>query len=399
MSFSPLPLSYCTNVHPGKTVAEVEAGLDRYTVRVAARLASTGCRLAPGLWLANSVVKELLANDDLRRRFRAGLVARGLACHTLNAFPFGDFHNERVKEDVYRPGWTEKSRLEYTLSAARILADLLSEGVDGSISSLPLGFAGIEGSAEPPASCVENLVEAAVALSRLQKHTGRCIRLALEPEPCCWLDETPSAIGFFRDRLWPRAAMCDALEAVRTHIGLCFDVCHQSVAFEDMAGAISEIDAAGIRINKIHITCAIELEEPAHNVEGRRALATYVEPRYLHQTKARTADGRIVRRLDLDTSLALEPPDDFVRAERWRVHYHVPVDAETLGPLKTTRSDLRKALAAVHGLSYAPHLEVETYTWELLPQIGKPDLVEGLVREMTATRSLLDSLTGSSRTR
>jgi sugar phosphate isomerase/epimerase len=389
MSLSDLPLSYCTNVHPGRTVAEIEQGLDRYTVNVAARF---GAPLAAGLWLAAPVVTELLHTDSGCRRFAAGLAERGLTCHTLNAFPFGDFHSPRVKEHVYRPSWAERQRLEFTVSAAQILVQLLPTGVEGSISTLPLGYPGIDSSPDFLHDCAQNLVDAAVRLHRLEEEFGRTIRLAIEPEPCCWLDETPSAIDFFTSRLWPLAAERGLLDPVRRHVGLCLDVCHQAVAFEDIRQSVAQIDRAGIRINKIHITCAIELENPAANLDGRRALARYVEPRYLHQTKARLADGRVLVVFDLDQALALDPPPEFLQAERWRVHFHVPVDAERLGPLKTTRADLRSALEAVKSLPYAPHLEVETYTWEVLPDRPAVDLVDGLTRELTATQSLLGEL-------
>jgi hypothetical protein len=173
---------------------------------------------------------------------------------------------------------------------------------------------------------------------------------------------------------------------------LCFDVCHQAVAFEDVGQSIASLDAAGIRINKIHITCAIELRDPATNREARAALAEYAEPRYLHQTKARTSDGRVLTQFDLDPSFALEPPADFLAAPIWRTHFHVPVDAERLGPLATTRAELRATLAAVRRLSYAPHLEVETYTWDVMPGSGSRDLVDGLTRELCATRALLAEL-------
>jgi sugar phosphate isomerase/epimerase len=391
MSLTNLALSYCTNVHPGRTVAEIEQGLDRYTVNVATRL---GAPLAAGLWLADPVVKELLRSDTASRRFAEGLAARGLTCHTLNAFPFGDFHSPRVKEHVYEPSWAERPRLEFTASAARVLAQLLPAGCEGSISTLPLGFPGIHSFPNFHRDCVENLIDAALSLHRLEEESGHTIRLAIEPEPCCWLDETSTAIEFFKNRLWPRAEERGSLEAVRTHIGLCVDVCHQAVAFEDMKQSISDIERAGVRINKIHITCAIELEHPATNLEGRRALARYVEPRYLHQTKARLADGRVLAVLDLDRALSADVAPEFLNAERWRVHFHVPVDAERLGPLKTTRTDLRTALAAVKSLSYAPHLEVETYTWEVLPDRPAVDLVDGLTRELTATRALLGEISG-----
>jgi sugar phosphate isomerase/epimerase len=385
MSLSNLPLSYCTNVHPGRTLAEIEHGLDEYTVPMAA---GYGAPLAAGLWLAAPVVKELLETDPDCRRFADGLARRGLTCHTLNAFPYGDFHSPRVKENVYKPSWAERPRFDFTLAAAQILARLVPAGAEGSISTVPLGFPEIDSFPAFLGECVENLIATATSLHRIEEETGRTIRLGIEPEPCCWLDETPTAIDFFKNRLWPRAAERRALDVVKKHIGLCLDVCHQAVAYEDMGQIVSEIDSAGIRINKIHITCAIELENPASNNEGRRALARYVEPRYFHQTKARLADGRVLTALDLDKALA-DPRPEFLQADRWRVHFHVPVDAEHLGPLKTTRTELREALAAVKGLSYAPHLEVETYTWEVLPERSAVDLVDGLTRELTATRSLL----------
>jgi hypothetical protein len=388
MSLSNLPLSYCTNVHPGRTLAEIEHGLDQYTLPMAA---GYGAPLAAGLWLAAPVVKGLLETDPECRRFAEGLARRGLTCHTLNAFPYGDFHSPRVKENVYKPSWAVRSRFDFTVAAARILAQLLPPNVEGSISTVPLGFPGIDSFPEFLGDCVENLLATAALLHRIEEESGRTIRLGIEPEPCCWLDETPSAIEFFKNRLWPRAAERNALDMVTKHIGLCLDVCHQAVAFEDMRQIVSEIDGSGIRINKIHITCAIELENPASNDEGRRALARYVEPRYLHQTKAHLADGRVLTAFDLDQALT-DPRPEFLRAERWRVHFHVPVDAERLGPLKTTRTELREALKAVKGLSYAPHLEVETYTWEVLPESRAVDLVDGLTRELTATRALLNEV-------
>ena len=388
MSVSPLPLSYCSNVHPGRTVAEIEKGLDEYTVNVAAQF---GAPLAAGLWLANPVVEELLHSSTLLTRFADGLAARGLTCHSLNAFPFGDFHSKRVKEHVYIPSWAERERLAFTVSAAQVLTRLLPAGVEGSISTLPLGYPDIHSFPEFLADCTERLIDAAIALARIEEDSGRTIRLAIEPEPCCWLDETHTAIDFFTNRLWPRAAERQALDTVRHHVGLCLDVCHQAVAFEDMGQSVALIDGAGIRINKVQITCAIGLERPSTNAEGRRALADYVEPRYLHQTKARLADGRVLSVLDLDRALA-EPPPEFLQADSWRVHFHVPVDAERLGPLTTTRTELREALETVQGLSYAPHLEVETYTWEVLPDGPAVPLVDGLTRELIATRTLLDEL-------
>ena len=188
------------------------------------------------------------------------------------------------------------------------------------------------------------------------------------------------------------AADQNALEAVEAHVGLCFDMCHQAVEFEDIAASIDLLEANDIRIEKVHISNAIELQNPAENREGRTALAQYAEPRYLHQTYARLADGRILTRDDLHPADVHRPESeytDFDRAEAWRIHFHVPVNARQLGPLHTTHTELRQAIRRVAALPYAPHLEIETYTWEVLPEGQSVDLVAGLCQEFLATSELL----------
>ena len=387
MSISNLPLSYCTNVHPARTLAEVEQALDRYTVKIAERF---GKPLAAGLWLPRSVVKELIYTTEGVSRLREGLglAGRGLSCHTLNAFPFGDFHSPRVKENVYLPDWSHGDRLSYTQDCATILAHLLPKGGEGSISTLPLGFKGAKNSTDFLDDCAQALLVTATFLHRLHTSKKKMIRLAVEPEPLCVLETTAETIEFF-GRLHEIAKRQGKLDIVRDHVGVCYDVCHQAVEFEDVAQSIRDLEAAGIRINKVHISAAIELKNPAGNAEGRTELLRYVEPRYLHQTFAKTAAGKIVHETDLNESLISNPSPDFAGAEAWRVHFHVPIDAENLGPLATTRPELIKALKEVGKLNYAPHLEVETYTWQVLPGAGPMDLVEGLARELKSADRLV----------
>jgi hypothetical protein len=200
-----------------------------------------------------------------------------------------------------------------------------------------------------------------------------------------------SDLAFF-EQLRERAANQQALELVNEYLGVCYDVCHQSVEFEDVAESIHALRAHDIRINKVHITCAIRIEQPNTNLAAREVLAQYVEPRYLHQTMARNSTGEISRLIDLTTEMTSHPTDGFELADEWRVHYHVPVNADSLGPLGTTREDLKLALKTVAGLDYAPHLEVETYTWEVLPDGKQVSLVDGLTQELQATRDLLNPL-------
>ncbi|MCA9068016.1 MAG: metabolite traffic protein EboE, partial [Planctomycetaceae bacterium] len=314
MTWNPLPLSYCTNVHPGRTVAEVEYGLNEYTVPLRSNF---GEPLAAGLWLAQPVVRELLETPDGVRRFAEGLDRRGLSCHTLNAFPFGDFHSARVKENVYLPDWTDPLRLQYTEDCAKVLAALLPPDTEGSISTVPLGFKEFEHAEDFEEQAIRLLLKLAVSLDRLHQETGRKVRLAIEPEPFCLVETTDEAIAFFQ-RLFEVAM--DEFNPIlaQEYLGLCYDVCHQAVEFEDVADSIGRIDQAGIAINKIHITCAIHLGTPSQNKEGLEALARYVEPRYLHQTMAKTQDGAILRQVDLTEPFARTPPTDFQEAAAWR---------------------------------------------------------------------------------
>lgn len=201
--------------------------------------------------------------------------------------------------------------------------------------------------------------------------------------------------------LFEQADALGCEDLVRQYIGLCFDVCHQAVEFEDVAKSIRAFDNAGIRICKVHITNALELLNPSENAAGRQALCRFAEPRYLHQTFARFADGSIQARLDLQPEdIECEPPDEFLKAEAWRVHFHVPIYAESLGTLNTTRRDLEAALRQIAQLSYAPHLEVETYTWPVMPgdtsgtaATAKPDdadpLAARISRELQSAAELL----------
>lgn len=388
MTLSTLPLSYCTNVHPGLTVGEVESGLRENTVVVRNRVGE----LAAGLWLARPVATELLDTPSALDRFSEGLHEAGLTCYTLNTFPYGNFHDDRVKENVYLPDWARDERFDYTLDSARLLSRLLpDDGTEGSLSTVPLGFKPFDYPETFSDECAGRLISLAQSLHQIEEESGRKIRLAIEPEPFCVIETTDETIKFFR-RLRELAADAGALDVVNEYIGVCYDVCHQAVEFEDVADSIRQLAAEQVRINKVHITCAIRVENPADNGDARQALARYVEPRYLHQTMARAADGTIHRQVDLTEDTALSPPGSFASTDEWRVHFHVPVNAESLGPLQTTRGDLKKALVAVRDLEYAPHLEVETYTWEVLPGGQQVSLVDGLTAEVEATRELLDSL-------
>jgi sugar phosphate isomerase/epimerase len=388
MSFSALPLSYCSNVHPARSVADVVEGIESVSAG-AQRLLDFP--IAAGLWLPSEVIRELQTNRQGLEAIAQALWQNDLACYTLNTFPFGDFHSARVKETVYLPDWSDPRRKTYTEDCARILAELVPEFGEGSLSTLPL--AGTMNRREPGflEDCLSNLVAAALTLSQIRQDTGRILRLAIEPEPMCELSSTSSSTVPFFEQLFRQASSLGCEDIVRNHVGVCFDVCHQAVEFESIAGSIAQINRAGIRINKVHLTNALELPSPATNDAGRTLLASYVEPRYLHQVAARFGDGSVRWSLDLDAALSDGVASGLDAAETWRIHFHVPVYATKLGPLKTTRIELESAISEVARLPYAPHLEVETYTWPVMPGDEHPmPLAEKVAAELSSASGLID---------
>ena len=388
MSFSTLPLSYCTNVHPGLTVFEVIDGLKTYTGRVRREC---GQVIAAGLWLAAPVIAELRSNDYQLALLQETLEQENLLTYTLNTFPYGNFHQAVVKDQVYLPNWSQPERLQYTIDCGLVLADLLPSGIEGSLSTVPLGFKGhvpIEDREVFQQRCIENLLKLVKEFDHVHDETGQVIRLAIEPEPFCILETTIETIRFFQ-KLFDYAEKKGMLIEAKRHLGVCYDVCHQSVEFEDVAQSIKDLQTAGIRINKVHITCAVELSDAKNNHAGLQGLKHFQEPRYLHQTFGKTSQGEINQHVDLLPELWDDAGSVLHQAETVRVHYHVPVNEESIGLLGTTRHDLIKALKEIRNLDYAPHLEIETYTWGVLPGSEMPGLVEGITKEFKATWKLL----------
>jgi sugar phosphate isomerase/epimerase len=362
-------LGYCTNVHPYDDLQGLRTALSDVAVPLRARFVQQGrlardAALGVGLWLPASVAADL-ARDPAS--LRAWMDERGLYAFTVNAFPFGDFHGARVKDDVFRPHWGQPERLAYTLQAAEVLAALLPEGVDGSLSTHTGGYRAW-GAAGPDVPSVARALRAAAAgLADLQARTGRRVLLALEPEPDALLETTDEMIGFFERHLLP------AGEAARRHLGLCFDACHQAVQHEDMADAVARLRAAGVGIAKVQLSSAIRVPSPA---AAAAQLAPWAEDRWLHQVVGRARDGRPVRHADLPAALADPAALD---AAEWRIHYHVPLYTDRLdaeGLLRTTRPDLVRlldVLADLAGLAdpsdpaVTSHLEIETYSFFMIP--------------------------------
>ena len=383
-----LPVSYCANVHPGETFDEALANLKRFATPLRAK---RGRSLAVGLWMSAQAIVDIKCKPDVVPELRDWLHTSDIVTYTMNAFPFGNFHARRVKEEVYRPDWTEPAREEYTNSVADLLAQLLPEEVEGSISTVPCAFTRHHPMDKDTSIYRPHLVSTARYLEQLHKETGKLIRLAIEPEPGCVLETTDQAIAFFKS-LWLATDGTPDEDAVRTHLGLCYDVCHQAVEYESIETSLRLLDENEVRIVKLHMSCALELTDPTDD-EARAELARFAEERYLHQTFAKHPSGRILKLLDLTKEHATAPSADWLDCESWRIHFHVPVHKTSVARLATTRPQLDEAILHLPKLSHQPHLEVETYTWNVLPTDDAPrvefDLVEGLAAELDSVEQSL----------
>jgi len=378
----PLHLTYCTNVHPAPDLAGVHRVIAEYAAPLRRRLGVD--RLGLGLWLNHAVVDALIAAPAEVERLRAALDDAGLYLFTLNAFPYGDFQAEVVKHAVYRPDWSEHDRVAYTMAVAALLTRLMPEGLaTASISTLPLAYAGRWGE-EHSRMAALYLIRVARYLRRLAEDTGKAIRLCLEPEPGCVLETTAEAIVFFHGPLQEAAARDgEPASLVDDFLGVCFDCCHQAVAFEDPVASLSALAAAGVRVGKVQLSSALEV--PAPDADGvLEEVARFAEPRFLHQVRAADGRGRPRGLDDLPDALAAARAGEFPVDRPWRIHYHVPIHREVVGGLATTRPDLERALAAVVGQGLCDHLEVETYTWEVLPEAERPHGRDALVTALAA---------------
>lgn len=387
---------YCTNIHAGETWAEIKGALERYLPGIKAKL----CPDKPmgiGLRLSAIAAETLLQHDALQR-FQEFLEKEDLYVFTVNAFPYGPFHGQRVKEQVYEPDWRSAERLDFTTRVADILAKITPPGFESSISTVPGGFKPNIARPEDVARVTQSLIRCAAHLYQLARDTGRVISLAIEPEPACFLETTAEAVAYFQDRLFALDA-CQmfasltqtapqlAEASLRLHIGLCLDVCHSAVEFEAARATLEDLDAAGIRIAKLQLSAALKAEtiDPA----AADQLMTFNDGIYLHQTVQRR-DGQLTRYTDLPDAVAAMHAGH--AGGEWRVHCHVPVFLDRFGDLQSTQDTLRDVLAVCRERAVSPHLEVETYTWTVLP----PDMRQGnigddIVRELQWVRSELNA--------
>ncbi len=394
-------LTFCTNIYAGESWSAHFAVLKDSFPKLKAAL-SPNEAMGIGLRLSNLASIELFEAAHLTE-FKQWLDAEAGYVFTMNGFPYGGFHHTRVKDQVHAPDWTTTERLEYTIRLAEILAQLVPDHMDAGISTSPLSYKPwFENAADRKAATVKattHVLAVAEALHKIYLNSGKLIHLDIEPEPDGFLESGPEFIDWYENELLPVGKTTwaadlgftaeKAEEIIKTHINLCYDVCHFAIGYEPHAAIVQELQEKGIKVGKIQISAALKTKLPEASADRRAvldALAGFDEPVYLHQVIAQQNDGALIRYPDLSNALAdAERPD----VQEWRAHFHVPIFVEDMGLIQSTQSDIRKVLELQKSNPFTNHLEVETYTWEVLPAQLKAPLNESIIRELDWVKNTL----------
>lgn len=387
-------LTYCTNIHPGESWSAVFENLQTYIPDLKQRVCPDA-DFGIGLRLANTASEELLTGTSLLC-LQDWLADNGCYIFTLNGFPYGGFHRQVVKDQVYSPDWSQRSRVRYTQRLITILAALLPQNVDGGISTVPLSYKPWhENNLDKQAQVFEesslHLAEIAAELARIENATGKVMHLDLEPEPDALLENADEVIAFFENWLLPigcrylqrrQGILAKVAERwLRRHIRVCYDTCHFAVEYEDPDVVLRKFRNAGITIGKIQLSSAIRITIPveAHRREAlRQRLDPFAESTYLHQVVEQRSPNSLHRYRDLGEAL---PALSTTQATEWRTHFHVPIFVERYPPFESTQAHITAILQRLGDIPDCTHLEIETYTWEVLPSELKFDILTSIQRE------------------
>lgn len=373
-------ITYCLNIHPTQTWDEVRTALTGPVRAVKAAL-SPDAPFAVGLRLSAEAA-QALASPEARVELAALLDRERYSAISVNGFPYGPFHGTPVKEEAYQPDWRSEERLVYTQALADLMASITPAGEYVSLSTVPGTFKPLSVGAE--AHMAENLLRAVSHCVALKQRTAVSVAIALEPEPFCFLETIAETITYFEQYLYSYGAVRrlaelsglsakDAESALPEHLGVCYDVCHAAVEFEDPVVSVNALRDAGIPVHKLQLSTALRIAEV--DAEARAALAAFNESTYLHQVVARGEHG-LARYADLPEALARGAASD---GEEWRIHFHVPIFAQSLGVLGTTQTFLEEILELHRCEPISAHLEVETYSWNVLPETLRHERIEDAV--------------------
>lgn len=385
-------LTYCSNIHTGEDWQH-HFGILQESIPAIKKSVSPQNPMGIGLRLANQASIDLSDPGNLLA-LKRWLQESDCYVFTMNGFPYGGFHNVVVKDQVHAPDWTHQERVDYTIRLFHILAEILPEDLnEGGISTSPLSYRFWWNEAQALEKATQkatlNMLSVVDRLIDIREKTGKILHLDIEPEPDGILGNAADFISWYQHVLIPigkaylkekhHISEEEALEAIRTHIQMCYDVCHIAVAFEEPKSVLAQLHELGIKVGKIQISSAIKVDFSKNPLEKIKAIAQYNEASYLHQVVALMNDGTFREYLDLTEAIM-----DFEenKHREWRVHFHVPLFIDTYGLLTSTQSEIVKTLKIQKEQPFSNHLEIETYTWGVLPPEVQIPLNESIAREI-----------------
>ena len=395
-------LTYCTNIHAGESWADHFAAL-KQNIPVIKKRISPGASFGIGLRLSNQASLELGKQETLQN-FKHWLKDEDCFVFTMNGFPYGGFHRTKVKDQVHAPDWTTSDRVSYTIRLFNILSELLPAGMEGGISTSPLSYKYWKTGGQQHnviESATKNVLQVIEHLIGIRHTTGTHLHLDIEPEPDGLLGNGPEFFDWNEQYLMPigKDYLAKQLgyteeqsaEAIRDHLQLCYDVCHFAVGYEDHAAVVRKIRERKIRVGKIQISAALKAAMPMEQSKREpviHAFQQFNESTYLHQVVARQKDGSFRQYPDLPEALADAANPS---TTEWRSHFHVPLFIHDYGLLQSTQTDIKEVLALHADKRFTNHLEVETYTWEVLPDAMKLPQSESIIREMEWVMNFLNT--------
>jgi len=371
-------LGYCSNIHPGEIWEEHFQELQNNVPKIKA-LVSPKQSFGLGLRIANLASIELFENPLKLQELKNWLQKEDVFVYTLNGFPFGGFHKEIVKDQVHTPDWTTFERLEYSKRLAQILVQILPETLQtAGLSTSPLSYKfwwnadSIQSAFEKSNKHILDLVD---FLVDLKSKTGKSIHLDIEPEPDGLLGNHKEFVEWFENLVVENP---EKELQIREHIQICFDVCHYAVSFDSIEDSLKELKEKGIGIGKIQISSALRVDLGEQKDEKLVALKAYEEPIYLHQVRAKNSSDKIIEFGDLSEAL-IPLKEDFKEA---RIHFHIPIFLDNFGLIDSTQEEIRKSIQVQKLHAYTEQLEIETYTWGVLPKELQKPMEESIAREI-----------------
>jgi hypothetical protein len=375
-------LTYCTNIHPGESWSEVFANLKKFIPSIKQEVAPDKA-FGIGLRISDVASRELMKGDELKK-FKAWLEEFNLYVFTLNGFPYGGFHGQKVKDEVHKPDWLSIERLDYTKRLCYILSELLPAEMEGSISTSPISYKPWILQEETKTEHVfssgsQNIIQAIHYLNELYHTKGKLIHLDLEPEPDGLIENTTEFISFYKHWLLPASKEVQWKDTLNRHFRICYDVCHFAIEYEKPEEVFALLEKEELRIGKIQLSAALKIDLSQNKVEIAKELSSFVESTYLHQVIEQHPDGSLVHYSDLPQALEKLTSTN---AKEWRTHFHVPLFVNQYKTLQSTQHDIVEVLRLILEKDLCSHLEIETYTWEVLPEDLKLDLQNSIVREI-----------------